>query len=127
YGVAGCSEEEFAPLQKPAGGYPKVPLPLHPLNQRLIAANRVQGLRPFRLPLAIDASRCLRCGVCAGYICPTGARSSADQLLERAIAQGLRIRILTRVEVECLVEERRRGTILISVLDRASGQRSTFR
>ena len=75
YGVAGRGEEDFAPLQKPAVGYPGDPLPLHPLNQRLIAANRRHGLHPFRLPLAIDSSRCLRCGVCAGYICPTGARA----------------------------------------------------
>ena len=71
YGVAGRGDEDFGPLQKPAVGYPGEPLPLHPLNQRLIAANRVHGLHPFRLPLAIDSSRCLRCGVCAGYICPT--------------------------------------------------------
>ena len=63
YGVAGRGEEDFSPLQKPAVGYPGEPLPLHPLNQRLIAANRRHGLRPFRLPLAIDSSRCLRCGV----------------------------------------------------------------
>ncbi len=73
YGVAGRGEEDFGPLQKPAAGYFGDPLPLHPLNQRLIAANRNHGLHPFRLPLAIDSSRCLRCGVCAGYICPTGA------------------------------------------------------
>jgi choline dehydrogenase-like flavoprotein len=126
YGVAGCGEEDFTPLQKPAGGYPKDPLPLHPLNQRLIAANRLHGLRPFRLPLAIDASRCLCCGVCAGYICPTGARSSAEQLLERAIAAGYPIQIKTQVEVERLVAERGSGAT-ISVLDRVSGKRSSYR
>lgn len=59
YGVAGRGEDDFAPLQRPAAGYPGEPLPLHPLNQRLMAANRVHGLHPFRLPLAIDSSRCL--------------------------------------------------------------------
>jgi len=127
YSVAGCGEENFAPLHKPADGYPGDPLPLHPLNQRLIAANTRHGLHPFRLPLAIDSSRCLRCGVCAGYICPTGARRSADQLLERAIAQGLSIKIQTQVEVERLVTEHRSGTTLISVLDRTSGRRSYYR
>jgi choline dehydrogenase-like flavoprotein len=127
YGVAGCGDEDFTPLQKPAGGYPRQPLPLHPLNQRLIAANRNHGLRPFQLPLAIDSSRCLRCGVCAGYICPTGARSSAAQLLERATAEGYPVGIRTQVEVERLHAERGRGGIRISVLDRSSGQRSTYR
>ena len=73
YGVAGCGDDDFAPLKKPARGFPGAPLPLHPLNQRLMTANRKRGLRPFQLPLAIDSSRCLRCGACAGYVCPTGA------------------------------------------------------
>jgi choline dehydrogenase-like flavoprotein len=127
YGVAGYGEEDFAPLKKPASGYPGIPLPLHPLNQRLIARNRLHGLHPFRLPLAIDSSRCLRCGVCAGYICPTGARSSAAQLLDRAVAEGLRLSVKTQVEVERLEDERGRGTTRISVLDRATGERSKYR
>jgi choline dehydrogenase-like flavoprotein len=127
YGVAGRGEEDFGPLQKPAVGYPGDPLPLHPLNQRLIVANRIHGLHPFRLPLAIDSSRCLRCGVCAGYICPTGARSSAAQLLERAQAEGLALKIQTQVEVERLVAERGSETTLLSVLDRTSGRRSYYR
>ena len=64
--------EDYGPLQKPMGAYPHEPLPLHPINERLMAANRASGLRPFRLPLAIDPGRCLRCGACAGYVCPTG-------------------------------------------------------
>ncbi len=127
YGVAGRGEEDFGPLQKPAAGYPGDPLPLHPLNQRLIAANRTHGLHPFRLPLAIDSSRCLRCGVCACYICPTGARSSAAQLLEQAIAEGLALKIQTEVEVERLVAARGNESTVISVLDRTSGRRSTYR
>ncbi len=127
YGVAGRGEEDFGPLQKPAVGYPGDPLPLHPLNQRLITANRRHGLHPFRLPLAIDSSRCLQCGVCAGYICPTGARASAAQLLERAIAEGFPITVATQVEVERLIAERGRDATLISVLDRTSGRRSCYR
>ncbi len=113
--------------KNPPRGYPGDPLPLHPLNRRLIAANRIHGLHPFRLPLAIDSSRCLRCGVCAGYVCPTGARSSSAQLLERAIAEGLRIKIQTQVEVERLVKEPGNGATLIAVLDRISGRRSYYR
>ena len=127
YAVAGRGDDDFGPLQKPALGYPGDPLPLHPLNKKLMAANQVHGLRPFRLPLAIDASRCLRCGVCAGYVCPTGARSSAAQLLERAIAAGLPLEIQTQVEVERLVTERGSRGTLISVLDRTSGRRSSYR
>ena len=106
YGVAGCGEEDFAPLQKPARGYPGDPLPLHPLNQRLITANRVHGLAPISFT-ACDRllSMSALWGLCAVYL-STGARRSAAQLLERAIAEGYRLRIKTQVEVECLVEER---------------------
>src|SRR5262249_36714852 len=52
YGVAGCAGEDFGPLQRP-DSFPKPPLPLHPINRKLMSANRAGGLRPFRLPLAI--------------------------------------------------------------------------
>jgi choline dehydrogenase-like flavoprotein len=127
YGVAGCGEDDFGPLEKPADGFPKEPLPLHPLNERLIATSRKHGLHPFRLPLAIDSSKCLRCGVCAGYVCPTGARSSATQLLDAAKGRGLTLDVQTRVEVERLVKERGTGATLIAVLDRATGRRYHYR
>jgi choline dehydrogenase-like flavoprotein len=127
YGVAGFAEEDFGPLQKPSRGFPGEPLPLHPLNQRLIAANRKHGLHPFRLPLAIDSSKCLRCGVCAGYVCPTGARASAAHLLDSSLTMGHALEVQTRVEVERLVKDRGGGSTSISVLDRASGRRFYFR
>src|SRR5262245_39350575 len=64
YGVAGSPDEDYGLLPRPRDGLPNDPLPLHPLNQKLIAANRARGLRPFRLPLAIDPTRCLRCSTC---------------------------------------------------------------
>jgi choline dehydrogenase-like flavoprotein len=127
YGVAGDGDEDFGPLQKPANGFPGAPLPLHPLNQRLMTANRDRGLHPFQLPLAIDSSRCLRCGACAGYVCPTGARRSAAQLLETAMSRGHALRVMTQVEVERLIKEPRTGSTLISVLDRSAGRRHHFR
>jgi choline dehydrogenase-like flavoprotein len=125
YGVAGDADEDFGPLQKPAR-FPNLPLPLHPINQRLIAANQARALKPFRLPLAIDPARCLRCHACAGYVCPTGARSSSAQLVERAVADGLPLRVLTNVEVEGLVlnENRAAG---VRLLDRATGARAVYR
>ncbi len=127
YGVAGCGDEDFGPLQKPARGFPGAPLPLHPLNQRLMAANRKSGLHPFRLPLAIDSSRCLGCGACAGYVCPTGARSSAAHLLDSVSSRGHAIRVETQVEVEHLVKEPGTGSTVISVLDRSTGRRHHYR
>jgi choline dehydrogenase-like flavoprotein len=127
YGVAGCGHEDYGPLKKPAGGFPGEPLPLHPLNRRLIAANRRHGLHPFRLPLAIDSSKCLRCGACAGYVCPTGARGSAVHLLDSAMGRGQALKVLTGVEVERLSREPGTGSTLISVVDRASGERRQYR
>jgi len=127
YGVAGLGEEDFGPLSKPARGFAGEPLPLHPLNQRLIAANRRHGLHPFRLPLAIDSSKCLRCALCAGFECPTGARGSSAQLLERAQARGLALKVETRVEVEGLAKEHGTGRTVIKVLDRTSGRRYQYR
>jgi choline dehydrogenase-like flavoprotein len=92
-----------------------------------MTANRKHGLHPFRLPLAIDSSKCLRCGVCAGYVCPTGARSSAVHLLDSALARGHSLKVQTRVEVERLIKDRGSGSTSISVLDRASGRRSFYR
>ena len=130
YGVAGYGEEDFGPLQKPVRGYPGDPLPLHPLNARLIAANRRCGLHPLpacrwrSTPLGASA---LRRAPQAGYVCPTGARSSAAQLLESAAARSRNLRIETQVEVDRLVKERGTGSTLISVIDRATGRCFKYR
>ena len=126
YGVAGCADEDFGPLPRP-GSYPNAPLPLLPINQKLMAANRAAGLRAFRLPLAIDPGRCLRCEACAGYLCPTGARSTSAQLLERAAQQGRPLRVLTNVEVERLALDGSGSATGVHVFDRASGQRMVYR
>jgi choline dehydrogenase-like flavoprotein len=126
-GVAACADEDFGPLPKPGRAAPGQPLPLHPINQRLMAANRAGGLRPFRLPLAIDSARCLRCACCAGYVCPTGARHSSAQLLERASLEGLPLRVLTNVEVERLVLDGSGNPAGVSLLDRATGERAVRR
>jgi choline dehydrogenase-like flavoprotein len=122
YGVAGSTADDLAPLHKPAAGYPMQPLPVHPANHRLVTANRAAGLRPFRLPLAIDPARCLRCGPCAGYLCPTGARRSSAHLLQHAVDAGLPLHVRTEVEVErLLLDGPARG---ICLHDRRTGQRS---
>jgi choline dehydrogenase-like flavoprotein len=126
YGVAG-GVDDLGPLPRPARGYPAAPMPLHPLNERLIAANRAGGLRPFRLPLAIDPARCLRCSCCAGYVCPTGARGSSAGLVERAVAEGLPLQARTNVEAERLLLDGGGQASGISVLDRSTGKRMALR
>jgi choline dehydrogenase-like flavoprotein len=126
YGVAGCGDESFGPLPKPRA-FPKPPLPLPPVNRDLMAANQARGLRPFRLPLAIDPGLCLRCGACAGYVCPTGARSSSGQLMDRADDDGLSLRVRTDAEVERLVLDGAGQVAGVAFRDRATGQRSVRR
>jgi choline dehydrogenase-like flavoprotein len=127
YGVSGSSEEDFGPLQKPGHAYPAGSIPMKPINQRLIAANQARGLKPFRLPLAIDFTRCLQCHACPGHICPNGARSSSAQLVERAVAGRLPLQVLANVEVERLALDSLGKVDGVCFRDRTTGQRSTLR
>jgi choline dehydrogenase-like flavoprotein len=127
YEVTGWDEEDYSPLQKPRHGYPGRPMPLKPINQRLIAANRARGLNPFCLPLAIDASRCLQCPACPGYVCSNGARRSSVHLVDRAVAQGLPLQVQTNAEVERLTLGSTGQVEGLLVLDRQSGRRSLYR
>ena len=128
YGVAGCGDEDFSPA---AEARPRLS---RESPCRCIRSTRGSsppianhGLHPFRLPLAIDSSRCLRCGVCAGYVCPTGARSSAAQLLERATPRAIPSGSGPRSKWSAWQRNAGTGSTVISVLDRATGQRSTYR
>jgi choline dehydrogenase-like flavoprotein len=127
YGVAGASEDDFGPLQKPRHGYPHPPIPPKPINQKLIAANRVRGLKPFRLPLAIDFSRCLQCGSCPGFTCVNGARRSSAQLIEQAQAERLPLRVFTGVEVERFSHDGRGQIDRVCTRDRRTGERIEYR
>jgi choline dehydrogenase-like flavoprotein len=77
-------------------------LPLAKVNERLMSRAKGAGMHPYRLPLAIDARTCLRCDQCAGYVCPTGARRSAAQLVQESIARGEPLTLLLNCEVEGL-------------------------
>jgi choline dehydrogenase-like flavoprotein len=123
YGVSGNDEEDFGPLQKPSNGFPNPPLPLHPINARLMTANQAAGLRPFRLPLAINPDLCLRCHACAGYVCPTGARHSSAQLLDQALAAGWPLSVRTNIDVERLELGDNGQVAGVYGLDRQTGER----
>jgi choline dehydrogenase-like flavoprotein len=127
YGVGGLDSEDLNPLQKPRNGYPQLPLPLHPTNVRIIAETRKHGLRPFRLPLAIDPARCLRCSACAGFVCPTGARSSSAQLLDRAAIDGFPLQVMASVEVDRLLLDGAGQIDGVRLENRATGEMSIFK
>jgi choline dehydrogenase-like flavoprotein len=121
YGVADVPlEEGVASANSRTAG-----LPLAAISERLMRAAVELGMHPQRLPLAIDASRCLRCSHCAGFECPTGARRSSEDLLRRGELSGHRLRRL--IHCEALRIERSRGQRIDAVCfrDRRSGE--TFR
>lgn len=127
YGVSGCGEDDFGPLQKPRHGFPGKPIPPKPINQRLISANKARGLNPFSLPLAIDFTRCLQCPACPGFICLNGARRSSAQLVEQAVADNLPLHVLTGVEVESLPQDAQGQVRGVRVYDRSTGRRMEYR
>ncbi len=102
YHLTGTPSEGFAPLHAPSRQIRNDVIPMAPINERLIDKNRAGGLRPFRLPLAIDSSRCARCSSCAGFLCPHGARRSAAMLAEETAAKHPSFQIMTNAEVERL-------------------------
>lgn len=77
-------------------------LPLAEINSRLMTSARKASLNPWRLPLAIESSRCLRCDHCAGFVCPTGARRSSAQLVHESIARGEPLTLMQGFEAERL-------------------------
>jgi choline dehydrogenase-like flavoprotein len=125
FGVAGCDADDFSWLPKPAQGFPLQPLPVHPINQRLMHVNSKHGLRPFRLPLAIDRARCLQCHACPGYLCPNGARRSSAQLLDTSAQDTLHV--LTSVEAEKLSVDGKGDPDGIAAVDRCTGRRDVYR
>jgi choline dehydrogenase-like flavoprotein len=127
YGVSSSSDADFGPLPAPRRPCQHFLSPLKPINQRLIAANRVHGLKPFRLPLAIDFTRCLQCAACPGYICLNGARSSAAHLVQQVIAERLPLQVLTNVEAKRFTRDGRGQIDGIAVQDRGTGKSVTYR
>ena len=124
YGVSASREGDYGPLPAPRGSV-AASAPLHPINQRLVAANERHGLQPFRLPLAIDFDRCLQCNVCPGYLCPTGARRSAAHLLESTELE--RGTILSNTEAERIRLDGKGNPDGVEAVERTTGKRTVYR
>lgn len=109
-----------------ASAKPKPGLPLAPINETLLRSAWNSGLNPYRLPLAIETSKCLRCDNCAGFICPTGARRSSAQLVRESIERGDLLTLKTRCDADILDRDRggRLGGVWVN--DRMTGSRVRF-
>ena len=91
-------EVDTDPYQPPGlEAYPRPAVELSAPAQRIYQAGTALGLRPFKIPLAINFSDrtrplCLRCITCDGFPCKIEAKNDmASTLLAAASAAGLEI------------------------------------
>ena len=109
-GVAGRAGED--PCEPPRDGdYPARPNGLSPVSERMAQAARSLGLRPFRLPLAINFStngkgraRCVECETCDTFACAVEAKNDlATRVLRGLVVNGLDLwaeTAVTRIHAE---------------------------
>lgn len=116
-GEAGLDPTE-PPRSRP---YPRRPTELSETSRLIRDAAVRLGLRPFRLPVAIDMGRgrngpgsCLRCSSCDGFACPVGAKND----LAKAIIPGLLDRGMDLVTEAVAVELLHRGDRITGVRTR---------
>lgn len=110
--------------------YPHSPPPLSRVSQALADAAGRLGLRPFRLPLAIQhggsarRGRCVSCLTCDGFPCAVGAKNDvASAVLPDLVARGLRLET-NRVAVRLVARKRR--VERVECVDRYTGERHTY-
>jgi choline dehydrogenase-like flavoprotein len=129
-GVAG--EAGSDPIEPPRSGpFPQRAGELAPVSRRLAGAARALGLRPFRLPLAInytatpERSACLACGSCDGFACAVSAKNDlATVVLGPLLRRGLRLESDT-VAVRLPAEGGR--VTVVETVHRVTGERRSFR
>lgn len=126
YRVSADRNDDLSPLGRPHPVNGNSPLALAAVNERVVRRSRDAKYRPFRLPLSIESKNCLRCANCAGFVCPTGARQSSDQLAEAAISAGRRLTVLRNHEV---VKLHRTGDQIgcVTVVDRQQNRKLSLR
>jgi choline dehydrogenase-like flavoprotein len=84
--VAGTAGDD--PTEPPrSSAFPRTPAAPAPISTRIAEAARTLGLRPFRLPLAINyvpvggRTSCPACGTCDGYPCAVHAKNDVATVL----------------------------------------------
>ena len=127
-GVAGDAADD--PTEPPhSAPYPVAPAPLTETPRMIERAARELGLRPFRLPLAINyrangRRACIQCTTCDTFACGISAKNDlATGVLPDLIRAGLSLRPET-VAVRLHVHERR--VTAVECVDKSARQRLTF-
>ena len=106
--------------------YPAAPPPLNATSRRIADAARALGLRPFRLPLAINTEAqhggtCVACITCDAHACAVGAKGDlATRVIPTLLAQGMEL--ATETIVTRLIAERGRITEVACVEKRSGRQ-----
>jgi choline dehydrogenase-like flavoprotein len=128
-GVAGRAGDD--PTEPPRStDYPFPPSPLSEVSRVIAQAARAKGLRPFRLPLAINFAEehgrraCVECDTCDTFACALEAKNDVDvRVLRSLIGKGLELRSDTAV-TELLVE---RGRVIgVATVEQSSGRKETL-
>jgi choline dehydrogenase-like flavoprotein len=122
-GVAGVAGDDPTEPRR-SQPFPQAPGRLAQVSERIAAAARELGLRPFRLPLAINYSSngraaCCACTTCDGFACAISAKNDlATTVLPRLEAQGLAL--MSGVVVRKLLAEGGR-VVAVEGVDRRTG------
>jgi choline dehydrogenase-like flavoprotein len=128
-GVAGAAGED--PTEPPRSApYPQRPAPLSAAAGRIADAARGLGLRPFRIPLAINhdpavGAPCQACTTCDAFACAVSAKNDlATRLLPDLVSRGLTL-LSSTAAVRLRVEN---GSVAgVTCVDRGSGARTELR
>lgn len=111
YGLAEVGlnlKEEFAELEALIGIRPFPSQRWRPVTRRMFEAAEALGLAPQPTPKAVDAGKCIACGMCE-VGCATGARWDARRFLADAVARGAVVRTAAPVQRLVLDDGRVRG------------------
>ena len=110
--------------------YPQPAPPLSQTSRRIAAVATELGLRPFRLPLAINydelpqRTRCITCLTCDAYPCAIGAKNDvASHVLPPLISRGLELRTNT---VATRLASARNRVQYVDALDTGTGELLRF-
>lgn len=112
-----------------AAAYPQNAAPLSEVSAKLAAAGAQLGLKPFRLPLAINyragERACQLCSTCDTYACAVSAKNDlASTLIPALQRRGMQLRP-NSVVVRLICEGKR--LVAAEVKDRVSGKASQVR
>ena len=104
-------QAEFAELETLIGVRPFPRQRWRPVTLRMFEAAAALGLDPLPTPKAVDARKCIACGLCE-VGCATGARWDARCFLADAVARGAAVRTGAPVQRLVVEEGQVRGVLV---------------